>query len=122
VIATTPVSARHAINRGSTDTTQTPAKMFAVAYAPGSGAADFDSWQARQEELPSRRTTDPEPLYRNADSALTWAALPGVSADLKTVFAYLRTRRPNQSDVLKPASVDAALLRALKAIHKRPLR
>lgn len=118
VIATTPVGSRRVLSSSAADTTRRPAKMFAVAYAPGSGAADFDSWEPRQEELLSRRPTDPEPFYRAADSALTWAALPSVSADLKSVFAYLRSRAANHSDAPKPASVDAALLRALKTIHQ----
>jgi len=91
---------------------------FAVAYAPGSGAADFDIWQPRREELASRRIREPEHDLRAADSALAWANMPAVTADLKTVIAYLRTRDLSNTSELKPAQVDVPLLRALRAIHQ----
>jgi hypothetical protein len=96
----------------------TAAKTFAVAYAPGSGAADFDSWESRYEELHGQNAEDRQAVYRNVDSAVTWAAMPAVATDLKTVIAYLRTRDENKPLELRPPHVDVALLRALNAIHQ----
>ncbi|MFL5510362.1 MAG: hypothetical protein ACJ79J_12315 [Gemmatimonadaceae bacterium] len=100
------------------DTTATVAKMFAVAYVPGSGAADFDTWEARYEERHGLTGVDKQSRYADVDSAVAWAGLPAVAADLKTVVAYLRTRDDNKPDEIKPPAVDAVLLRALKAIHQ----
>ena len=94
------------------------ARTLAVSYAPGSDVADFDSWEARNEKIESSRATDPLPLYTIGDSALTWAGLPAVATDLRSVFTYLRSRGPNNWTAIKPASVDVALVRALKAIHQ----
>jgi hypothetical protein len=92
-------------------------KTFAVAYAPGSGAQDFDLWDARYKGQAAQRAEDQQSLYRNVDSALTWAALPAVTADLKTVLVFLRTRDVDKPGDLRPPQVDVALLRAIKAIN-----
>ena len=94
-------------------------KTFAVAYAPGSGAQDFDLWDARYKGQAPQRAEDQQSLYRNVDSALTWAALPAVTTDLKTVLVFLRTRDVDKPGDLRPPQVDVALLRAIKAINTR---
>lgn len=95
----------------------TPGKIFAVAYAPGSGAQDFDTWESRYKGEAAQRAADQQTRYRDVDSALTWAALPSVTADLKTVLLFLRSRVDDNLAELRPPQVDAALLRAIKAIH-----
>ncbi|HEV7389317.1 MAG TPA: hypothetical protein VGN73_11960, partial [Gemmatimonadaceae bacterium] len=105
----------------SADTTPTKATTLVVAYAPGSGAADFDSWETRYEELHGLNAADRQALFRNVDSAVSWAAMPAIAADIKTVIAYLRARDENNPEQLRPRQVDVALLRALKAIHQGAL-
>jgi hypothetical protein len=61
---------------------------------------------------------DRQQLYTNVDSAVAWAAIPAVATDLRSVLAYLRARDENNPKELRPAVIDAALLRALKAIHE----
>jgi hypothetical protein len=95
----------------------TTGKTFAVAYAPGSGAQDFDLWDARYKGQAAQRAGDQQSRYRNLDSALAWAALPAVTADLKTVLVFLRSRDEDKPGDLRPPQVDVALLRAIKAIN-----
>ena len=121
VVATGPVNKRSSVDEEgeAADTAgATTAKTFAVAYAPGSDAAEFDSWESRYEELHGLKAEDRPALYRNVDSAASWAAMPAVATDLKTVIAYLRTRDENRPQELRPPQVDVALLRALSAIHQ----
>jgi hypothetical protein len=92
-------------------------KTFAVAYAPGSGAQEFDLWEVRYKGRAAQRAEDQQSLYRNVDSALTWAALPAVTADLKTVLVFLRNRDVDRPGDLRAPQVDVALLRAIRAIN-----
>jgi hypothetical protein len=120
VVATGPVKRSYVDEEGEVVDTAGPttAKTFAVAYTPGSDAAEFESWQSRYEELHGLKAEDRQALYRNVDSAASWAAMPAVATDLKTVIAYLRTRDENKPQELRPPRVDVALLRALSAIHQ----
>src|SRR2546423_5411426 len=121
VVATAPVYKPKSVaaEGEAVDTaTSTNAKALAVAYAPGSDAGDFDSWSSRYDELHGLNPEDRQALYRNVDSAVTWAAMPAVATDLKTVIAYLRTRDENKPQELRPPQMDVGLLRALKAIHE----
>ena len=93
------------------------ARTFAVAYAPGSGAQDFDTWQSRYKGQAAERADNRQSLYRNVDSALTWAALPAVTIELTSVLNFLKSRHADNQGELRPPQVDAALLRAIKAIH-----
>jgi hypothetical protein len=99
------------------DTTTPPAEIFALAYAPGSGVQDFDTWESRFDAEAGRRAKDRHSLYLDVDSAITWAAIPGLGMDLETVVAYARARDPDSLTELRPPQVDAALLRALRLIH-----
>ena len=121
VIATAPVSERTSARPGSNASDSAEGrvrKLFAVAYAPGSGAEDFDSWEARYDSLHGLSADDRQLLYRSVDSAAVWAGIPGLATDLKTVVAYLRTRDENKPGELRPPSIDVALIRALRAIHE----
>jgi hypothetical protein len=91
--------------------------VYAVAYAPGSGAQDFDTWESRHKGLAAQRASDQQTRYRDIDSALVWAALPTVTTDLKLVLAFLRIRVDDNLHESRPPQVDAALLRALKTIR-----
>jgi hypothetical protein len=120
VIATAPSQKPPAIDENEPerpDTSRKLSRVFAVAYAPGSGAQDFDIWRSRREQGAAQRAEDRKSLYRNVDSAIVWAALPGVAADLRTVVTYLRNRDEDKPNQLRSPQVDTALLRALKAIH-----
>ena len=90
------------------------ARVFAVAYAPGSGAQDFDTEQSRRKHEAAQTAEDRKSLYRNVDSAIVWAALPNVATDVRTVLTYLRTH-DEDNPTKRPPEVDTALLRALKA-------
>jgi hypothetical protein len=120
VIATAPSQKPVAIDVNAPETPDTTPKLsrvFAVAYAPGSGVQDFDIWRSRNEQQAAQRAEDRKSLYRNADSAIVWAVLPGIAADLRTVLTYLRNRDEDKENQQRPPQVDTALLRALKATH-----
>ena len=93
------------------------ARTFAVAYVPGSGAQDFDTWESRYNAAAPQRVADQQQKYSDVDSALIWAAVPSLSSDLKTVLAFLKGRDPENISEVRPAQVDIALLRAIKTIH-----
>lgn len=91
-----------------------PARRVVIAaYAPGSGLQDFDLMWAR---IQPERAEEAKTLYRNADSAMAWAALPAITKDLRTVLVYVRLMR-DSADTLRSPQVDSALLRAVKATH-----
>jgi hypothetical protein len=93
------------------------ARTYAVAYAPGSGAQDFDSWESRYNAAAPQRVADQQEKFSDADSALIWAGVPSLSSDLKTVLTFLKGRDPENISEKRPAQVDFALLRALRTIH-----
>lgn len=118
LVATAPVG-RPPIQGEVEDTAAaTAAKLFVVAYAPGSGAEDFNSWEARYESRHGAGREDRQLRYRYVDSAAVWAGMPAVATDLKTVIAYLVARDENDGKERRPSSVDIGLLRALRAIHQ----
>jgi hypothetical protein len=92
-------------------------RAYAVAYAPGSGAQDFDTWESRYNSEAPQRVADQQQRYADVDSALIWAGVPALSSDLGTVLTYLKGRDPDDIDRVRPSTVDAALLRALRTIH-----
>ncbi|HMG01046.1 MAG TPA: hypothetical protein VK560_07355, partial [Gemmatimonadaceae bacterium] len=93
------------------------ARTYAVAYAPGSGAQDFDTWESRYHASSGQRMADQQQQYADVDSALVWAAVPSLSSDLGMVLTSLKGRDPDNLSATRPAQVDAALLRALRTIH-----
>jgi hypothetical protein len=93
------------------------ARTYAVAYAPGSGAQDFNTWESRYNAAAPQRVEDQRQKYSDVDSALVWAAVPALSADLKTVLTFLKGRDPGKISEPRPAQVDVALLRAIRTIH-----
>jgi hypothetical protein len=93
------------------------ARTYAVAYAPGSGVQDFDTWESRYNAAAGRRMADQQQKYSDVDSALVWAAVPSLSSDLKTVLTFLEGRDPDNISEVRPAQVDIALLRAMRTIH-----
>jgi hypothetical protein len=93
------------------------ARTYAVAYAPGSGAQDFDTWESRYNAAAPQRVADQQQKYSDVDSALVWAAVPSLSSDLKTVLTFLKGRDPENISEVRPAQVDIALVRAIKTIH-----
>lgn len=94
------------------------ARTYAVAYAPGSGAQDFDTWESRYRAASGQRVADQQQMYADVDSALVWAAVPSLSSDLGMVLTSLKGRDPDNVSVMRSPQVDAALLRALRTIHK----
>ena len=93
------------------------ARTYAVAYAPGSGAQDFDTWRSRYHAASGQRVADQQQKYADVDSALVWAAVPSLTSDLGTVLSFLKARDPENISEKRPAPVDAALLRAIRTIH-----
>jgi hypothetical protein len=93
------------------------ARTYAVAYAPGSGAQDFDTWQSRYKNEAAQRVADQRQKYGDVDSALVWAAVPSLSSDLNMVLNFLKSRDPESISAPRPAQVDIALRRALRTIH-----
>jgi hypothetical protein len=93
------------------------ARTYAVAYAPGSGAQDFDTWESRYNAAAPQRVADQQEQFSDVDSALVWAAVPSLSSNLKTVLTFLKGRDPENISEKRPAQVDFALLRALRTIH-----
>lgn len=104
IVATPPVDKAHS-------------STFAVAYAPGSGVQGGEAWVSRYRDEAAQRATDQQTLYRDVDSALTWAGLPSVTADLQTVIVFLRSHEQDDFRDKSSPQVEAALLRALKTIH-----
>ena len=99
------------------DSAKPVARTFAVAYAPGSGAQDFDTWESRYNAAAPQRVADQQQKYSDVDSGLVWAAVPSLSSDLKTVLTFLKGRDPENISEVRPAQVDIALLRAIRTIH-----
>lgn len=93
------------------------ARTYAVAYAPGSGAQDFNTWESRYDAAAGQRIADQQQKYSDIDSALTWAAVPSLTADLGTVLTFLKQHDPENISQVRPAPVDVALARAMKTIH-----
>jgi hypothetical protein len=87
-------------------------RVVMAAYAPNSGYEDIDKLELRYEQ----RHKDPEVLYQNADSAIAWAGLPKIAADLQQVLTHVR-KTAGKGDTLTYPRVDEALLRAVKGTH-----
>lgn len=102
---------------GAVDSVKPVARTFAVAYAPGSGAQDFDTWESRYHAAAPQRVADQRQKYSDVDSALVWAAVPALSSDLKPVLTFLKGRDPENISEVRPAQVEIALLRAIRTIH-----
>lgn len=128
VVATGPVDRRRdTATRGTrgaereemvaVDSAKPVGRTFAVAYAPGSGAQDFDTWESRYNAAAPQRVADQQQKYSDVDSALVWAAVPSLSSDLKTVLTFLKGRDPENMSEVRPAQVDIALQRAIRTIH-----
>jgi hypothetical protein len=118
VVATLPsMAAEHASgsedgpapDSSSTDKTR---RVVMAAYAPNSGYEDIDLLETRFVE----RHREPRVLYQNADSAIAWAGLPKIAADLQQVLTHVR-RIAGKGDTLTYPRVDEALLRAVKGTH-----
>jgi hypothetical protein len=100
------------------DSTQTVlSRAYALGYAPGSGAQDFDTWESRYNAASGQRVADQQQKYSDVDSALVWAGVPSVSSDINTVLDFLKNRDPENIKEVRPREVDVALLRALRTIH-----
>jgi hypothetical protein len=99
------------------DSAKPVARTFAVAYAPGSGAQDFDTWESRYNAESAQRVADQHQRYSDVDSALAWAGVPPLSADLKTVLTFIKGHDPENMSEVRPAQVDIALVRAIRTIH-----
>lgn len=110
--------------RGVSEGEPTPAAVpsrqwqaMLVAYAPGSGVQDFESWEIRYDRRASQRAEELKSSHSNADSAMAWANVPSITADLQIVLGYLRQVNEDAPDSVRPKGVDEALLRAVKTTH-----
>jgi hypothetical protein len=92
-------------------------RTYVVAYAPGSGAQDFDTWESRYNAAAGQRVADQQQKYSDVDSALIWAGVPSLRSDLNTVLNFLKHRDPENIEEVRPPQVDLALLRAIRTIH-----
>jgi hypothetical protein len=94
-----------------------PRRVVMIAYAPGSSFQHEGSMTARYDEAERRAeesrpaTVVENPDVRDADSAIAWARLPSVAADLKVVLGVLRRSEP------RTPRTDSALIRAFSAIR-----
>jgi hypothetical protein len=87
-------------------------RVVMTAYAPNSGFEDIDLLELRFQQ----RHKEPHVLYQNADSAIAWAGLPKIAADLQQVLAHARNIA-GKGDTLTYPRIDEALLRAVKGTH-----
>jgi hypothetical protein len=87
-------------------------RVVMAAYASNSGYEDIDKLELRFKE----KHRDPQVLYQNADSAIAWAALPKIAADLQQVLTHVR-KIAGKGDTLTYPRVDEALFRAVKSTH-----
>lgn len=94
------------------DSTDKTRRVVMAAYAPNSGYEDIDKLELRFKE----KHKDPQVLYQNADSAMAWAGLPKIAADLQQVLTHVR-KTAGRGDTLTYPRVDEALLRAIKGTH-----
>ena len=128
VVATGPVNrspepekeahADEGVETGVGDTASSDvSRTYAVAYAPGSGAQDFDTWESRYNAAAGQRVSDQQQKYADVDSALAWAGVQSLSSDLGTVLTFIKGHDPENLSDVRPAPVDLALLRAIKTIH-----
>jgi hypothetical protein len=92
-------------------------RTYVVAYAPGSGAQDFDTWESRYNAASGQRVADQQEKYSDVDSALIWAGVPALTSDLNTVLGFLKNRDPENLKVMRPPQADLALIRAMRTIH-----
>ncbi|MFL5481945.1 MAG: hypothetical protein ACJ8AK_07120 [Gemmatimonadaceae bacterium] len=86
-------------------------KVIVEAYSQSSAVTDNDFFTANwQEESKQNGEAGKETLV-DADSAIAWAGLPSIGADLRTMLAELR-RPKAHSDTLRNPAADSALIRA----------
>jgi hypothetical protein len=90
---------------------RTGRKVIVEAYSQTSAVTDNDFFRANWEEE-SRQLGDADrETLADADSAMAWARLPSIAADLRTMLAEIR-RPKQQSDTLRNPRADSALIRA----------
>lgn len=102
-------------------------KLVLFGLAPHSGMSGNDYWTTRHREaaglsdeaLRGERVVienaDAKRDLEDADSAIAWASLPRVTADLNVMLAEIRRR--NDYPGTREPEADSALLRALRAIR-----
>ena len=88
-------------------------RILLVAYASGSNLETFDAhWSREKREIDENAKS----AYHQADSAIAWANVPAIAADLRLVIAALR-EKAIKDEVKRDPRADSALLRAVKATH-----
>ncbi|MGH7651466.1 MAG: hypothetical protein ACREMS_06440 [Gemmatimonadaceae bacterium] len=91
-------------------------KIVLSAVTPGKVVGSFDYWTTKYFEGIVPWHAGAEQDLEDADSAIAWARLPGVAADLDVMLAEIRLRN-DQHGVTRKPETDSALLRAIRAIR-----
>lgn len=93
-------------------------RVVILAYAPGSSLQHQDLLMARHSEAEERQAEErarggvsENPALRDADSAIAWARLPSVAADLSVMIGVRRRSEP------RTLKADSALIRAFRVIR-----
>lgn len=85
-----------------------------IAYGPASAIPDEDFGTAKFEQSQRDKTEAGRTDLQDADSAIAWANLPSIGANLRIMIAELRRNRA-RSDTLRNPIADSALERAVLA-------
>ena len=91
-----------------------PRQVVLAAFAPHSG---IDALHGKLDfiDLDDERDGERDLELDRADSALAWAALPRLTADLRPALALLRARA--QFDTVHPVAIDSGVLHAAAFVH-----
>lgn len=91
-----------------------PRQVVFATFAPHSG---IDALHGKMEfiDLDDEKDGEHDLELDRADSALAWAALPRLTADLRPALALLRARA--QFDTLHPVAIDSGVLHAAAFVH-----
>jgi hypothetical protein len=109
-----PETSSRKSNNSSTARVATGRKVIMIAYSQASAIPDQDFFNAKFEQSQRDEAKAALTSLEDADSAIAWADLPSIGADLRTMIAELRRSR-EKSDTLRNPVADSALVHAVLA-------
>jgi len=92
------------------------AKVMLAVFSHRSGIRGNDYWETQYFEGQHKSVETLNLELADADSAIAWARLPKVAADLGVMVTELH-RLGNESGTSRNPEADSALIRAIRAIH-----
>lgn len=110
----TPVVSRPTTNNTHGSAVASSRKVIIIAYGPASAIPDEDFWTAKFDQTQRDKAQAVSTDLEDADSAIAWANLPSIGANLRIMIAELRRVR-DKSDTLRNPIADSALVHAVLA-------